>query len=86
MDVIARLPDCDGQAANATSAHKQKIEDPQKNAENSIVRMSREDVRFHPILNFGHFWALPGHLTTMSRTMEVGAQKESQGTKEIKET
>ena len=34
------------------------------------------DVRFHPIVNFGHLWVLPrlGH-STISRTMETGAQR-----------
>ena len=36
MDVIARLPDCDGQAADAVSAHTQvKFEDAPKIAQNS---------------------------------------------------
>ena len=42
MDVIARLPDCDGHAADAVSAYIQvKMEDASKIAQNSNVRMSR---------------------------------------------
>ena len=42
MDVIARRPHCDGQAADAASAHTQiKIEDTHQIAQNSKVRMSR---------------------------------------------
>ena len=41
MDVIARLPDCDGQAADATSAYTNvKMEDVRKEL-NFKVRMSR---------------------------------------------
>ena len=41
MDVIARLPDCDGQAADAISAYQVKMEDAQKLLNNSKVAMSR---------------------------------------------
>ena len=41
MDVIARQPDCDGQAADAISANTQvKIEDAQKLLKNPQIRMS----------------------------------------------
>ena len=41
MDVISRLSDCDGQAADATYANTQvKMEDAPKDAKNSEVRMS----------------------------------------------
>ena len=42
MDVIARLPDCDGQAADAASVHtRSKIGGCYQIAQNSPVRMSR---------------------------------------------
>ena len=42
MDVIARLPDCDGQAGDAISAYAQvKMEDAQKLHKISQIRMSR---------------------------------------------
>ena len=42
MDVISRLPDCGGQAANAVSVCTQvKMEDAPKIAQFSKVRMSR---------------------------------------------
>ena len=42
MDVIARLPRCDGQAVDAVSANTQvKLEDAPHIAQNSKVRMSR---------------------------------------------
>ena len=41
MDVMARLPDCDGQAADAVSAYAQvKMQDVPKLPQNSEVRMS----------------------------------------------
>ena len=41
MDVIARLPDCDGQAADAISAYTQvKMEDAQKLWKIRKIRMS----------------------------------------------
>ena len=41
MDVIARLPDCDGQAADAVSAYIQvMMEDAPKLPKKSRVRMS----------------------------------------------
>ena len=41
MDVIARLPECDGQAADAISAYTQvKMEDAQKRLKKSPIRMS----------------------------------------------
>ena len=41
MAVIARLPDCDGQAADAISEYSQvKMEDAQKTTQNSRIRMS----------------------------------------------
>ena len=42
MDVIARPPDCDGQAADAASAYTQvKLEDAPKLPQNSEIGMSR---------------------------------------------
>ena len=42
MDIIARLPDCAGQAADAVSAYTQvKMEDAPKIAQHSEVKMSR---------------------------------------------
>ena len=42
MDIISRLPGCDGQAADAVSAYSQvKMEDAHKLLENSKIRMSR---------------------------------------------
>ena len=42
MDIISRLPGCDGQAADAVSAYTQvKMEDAQKVVENSKIGMSR---------------------------------------------
>ena len=41
MDVIARLPDCDGQAADAVSAYTGKTGGCAQIAQNSKVRMSR---------------------------------------------
>ena len=41
MDVIARLPDCDGQATDTISEYTQvKMEDAQKLLKNSQIRMS----------------------------------------------
>ena len=40
MDVVARLPDCDGQAAHAVSAYTGEIGGCSQNAQNSKVRMS----------------------------------------------
>ena len=42
MDIISRLPGCDGQAADAVSAYTQvKMEDARKIIENSKIGMSR---------------------------------------------
>ena len=42
MDFISRLPDCDGQAADAVSAYTQvKMEDAHKLLKNSKIEMSR---------------------------------------------
>ena len=42
MDIISRLPGCDGQAADAVSAYTQvKMEDASKIVENSEIGMSR---------------------------------------------
>ena len=42
MDIISRLPGCDGQAADAVSAYTQvKMEDAHKIIENSKIGMSR---------------------------------------------
>ena len=42
VDVIARLPGCEGQAADSVSAHTQvKMEDVPQLLKNSKVRMSR---------------------------------------------
>ena len=42
MDIVSRLPGCDGQAADAVSAYTQvKMEDAQKNVENSKIGVSR---------------------------------------------
>ena len=43
MDIISRLPGCDGQAADAVSAYTQvKMEDAHKIIENSKIGMSRK--------------------------------------------
>ena len=42
MDIISRLPGCEGQAADAVSAYTQmKMEDAHKIIENSKIGMSR---------------------------------------------
>ena len=42
MDIISRLPGCDGQAADAVSAYTRvKMEDAHKSIENSKIGMSR---------------------------------------------
>ena len=41
LDVVARLPDCDGQAADAVSAYTDKIGGRSQIAQNSQVKMSR---------------------------------------------
>ena len=42
MDIISRLPGCDGQAADAVSAYTQvKMEDAHKSLKNSKIGMSR---------------------------------------------
>ena len=42
MDIISRLPDCDGQAADAVSAYTQvKMEDAHKLLKNSQIGVSR---------------------------------------------
>ena len=40
MEIVARLPDCDGQAADAISYTQVKMEDAQKTSFNSQIGMS----------------------------------------------
>ena len=60
MDIISRLPGCDGQAADAVSAYTQvEMEDAPKNIENSQIGMSRHlDSSTHDTngLNHGPVW------------------------------
>ena len=66
MDIISRLPGCDGQAADAVSAYTQvKMEDAHKIIENSQIGMSRHldsSTTTQKSLNHGPVWKIQSFL------------------------